>query len=329
MLLLALGCSSSDDGGGDGPPTFDYPRDGELRLHQLQAKGTHNSYHVMKAGTDIAAHKYTHVPLDQQLATQGVRAIELDTRWDAVEEQFVVFHLGLIDEETTCRRFVDCLAAVDGWSRKNPAHHPIFVQIEPKDALPGDRDAYFSKLEAAIVSVLPRNRIITPDDVKAGALTLRDAITGNGWPTLGEARGKVVFFVDDSTVWSNAYAHDGQHLDGRLMFVDAPQGAGYEAIHVMNDPVGGASDIAQAVAAGFLVRTRADSDSVEPIAGDTVRRDAAFASGAHIVSTDYPAPVQGVDYFVDVPAGTPSRCNPANAPADCRPEDIEDPQFIR
>jgi hypothetical protein len=77
-----------------------------------------------------------------------------------------------------------------------------------------------------------------------------------------------------------------------------------------------------------VVRTRADADNVEPFAGDTARRDAALAGGAQLVSTDYPAPVQGVDYVMDVPGGTPSRCNPVTAPSDCSASDIENPDFM-
>ena len=41
---------------------------------------------------------------------------------------------GMIDEGTTCRLLADCLKTMKGWSDANPAHQPIFVQIEPKDA---------------------------------------------------------------------------------------------------------------------------------------------------------------------------------------------------
>ena len=82
------------------------------------------------------------------------------------------------------------------------------------------------------------------------------------------------------------------------------------------------------------MRTRADADNVEPFAGDTSVRDAAFASGAQFVSTDYPEAVTGVPmtgppYVVEIPGGTPSRCNPVTAPAECASTDIEDPAFIK
>lgn len=323
---LLAGCGGGDDEGG-GTGKFEYPKDAELRLNHLQAKGSHNSYHVQAEGMTVKALQYTHAPLDVQLAEQGVRQFELDTRWDEDAGEHYVVHLPVIDEETNCRRFVDCLGALRGWSKKNPAHHPLFVQVEPKDGLPADAETRFAALEAEILSSWPRERIVTPDDVRGSAATLREAILGQGWPTLGEVRGKIVFFVDDRSAWRQAYTHDGKHLDGRLMFVDSkPAGAPYEATYVLNDATD--PEIPDAVKQGFIVRTRADSDNVEPFAGDTSKRDAALASGAQLVSTDYPAPVQGVDYVVEIPGGTPSRCNPLVAPAGCTSEDIENPKFV-
>jgi Phosphoinositide phospholipase C, Ca2+-dependent len=276
----------------------------------------------------VAALKYTHAPLDEQLAKQGVRQFELDTQYDADTGEFVVFHIIIIDEVTNCRRFVDCLGALAGWSKKNPAHHPIFVQVEPKDGLPkGTEEERIAALEAEILSKWPRERILTPDDVRGSAPTLREAIVTNGWPTLGETRGKILFFVDKTDAWRTAYTRGDKDLDGRLMFVDSDPGASYEATYVLNDAT--SPEIGEAVKQGFIVRTRADSDNKQPLAGDTSTRDAALASGAQLVSTDYPAPVQGVNYVVEIPGGTPSRCNPLVAPAGCTSEDIENPAFLQ
>jgi len=39
---------------------------------------------------------------------------------------------------------------------------------------------------------------------------------------------------------------------------------------------------------GYLVRTRTDEETVQGRSGDVKQRDAAMASGAQILSTDYP-----------------------------------------
>ena len=73
------------------------------------------------------------------------------------------------------------------------------------------------------------------------------------------------------------------------------------------------------MAAGYLVRTRTDTPGVDAPANDTTRRDAAFASGAQYLSTDYyvTEPLLGNDYVVDLPGPGPARCDPVNAPPDC------------
>src|SRR5262249_34924044 len=150
-----------------------------------------------------------------------------------------------------------------------------------------------------VLDVFPRKRVIAPDDVRGGAATLRDAIAQNGWPTLGGARGKIAFFIDNHDTFRSFYTHGGKDIDGRLMFIDADPTDGWAGILPANDPKADADRIKASLAAGLMVRTRADSDNVEPFAGDTSARDAALASGAHFVSTDYPAPVDGVNYVVE------------------------------
>ena len=78
------------------------------------------------------------------------------------------------------------------------------------------------------------------------------------------------------------------------------------------------------IAQGYVVRTRADADTVESRTNDTGPRDAAIASGAQWVSTDYPVPdPRFSDYMVAIPDGHPARCNPINAPAACRSVALE------
>lgn len=311
-------------------PTFSYPHDGEIRLNQLQTKGTHNSYHIA-APDAIMALAYTHAPLDVQLREQGVRQIELDTHYNYFQDVYEVYHLGgTIDEGTTCRVFVDCLKAVKGWSDENPAHQPIFIQIEPKDEPTMDEaEMLFQRLEGDILSVFPRSRVLAPDDVRGDAPSLREALADKGWPTLGEVRGKVLFFVDNSASFRDYYTHGNKDIDGRLMFIDAALDAPWAGVVLANNPEPDAARIADAIKDNLIVRTRADGDNVEPFAGDTTHRDEALKSGAQLVSTDYPVPVKGVDYVVEIPDGAPSRCNPVNAPKGCTSEWIEDPKFIQ
>ena len=70
-----------------------------------------------------------------------------------------------------------------------------------------------------------------------------------------------------------------------------------------------------------MIRTRADS-LTDAWANDTTNRDAALASGAQVISTDYPVPeILNNGYFAAIPGGTPSGCNPiATIGIECAPE---------
>jgi len=64
---------------------------------------------------------------------------------------------------------------------------------------------------------------------------------------------------------------------------------GMAAFVSIADPVNDGARIAAAVKAGFIVSTRADDETREARLYDTTRRDAAFAGGAQIVSSDFAA----------------------------------------
>lgn len=328
MAWVVLGCGSSaaDEAEGENatPPVFDYPRDDELRLNHIQMKATHNSYHVEKEGNTVREWRYTHAPLDVQLDTQGVRAVELDVYYDTETDVFGVYHITQVDDASNCPELSDCLRRIASWSAAHPAHHPVIVQIEIKRGFfPSNRDEYIAKLEETIASALPRERLLTPDDVRGDAPTLREAVLERGWPTLGEARGKVLLVVDNAGDFREAYTHSLTSLDGRLMFVDSDPEHPFAGFRILNDPFARRDEIEESVRAGFIVRTRADAD----VGREEGQIEAALSSGAHIVSTDFPVE-GGLLPPVQIPNGTPSRCNPISAPSSCTSEDIENPEFM-
>jgi hypothetical protein len=295
---------------------YGYPMDDVLRMNHPQVKGTHNSYHVETAGNTDPTKHYTHAPLDVQADVYGVRGFELDPRFVASSGRFEVFHEPFIDEGTTCRALTDCIATLRGWSEAHPAHEPLLVQIEPKDEAPDDDpETYFHELESEILAAWPREQIIAPDDVQGDAATLRDAVTMNGFPTLGQSRGCVLFYVDNHDRWRDYYTRGGTSLEGRLLFSDGADGGPLEAVIINNDPTK-TSDIDDAVRAGFIVRTFADQ------AGGPNHDALSLTTGAHVLSTDFEAKFS-------IPAGTPSRCNPISAPPGCTPQAIEDPSRLK
>jgi len=299
------------------------PLDG-LRINELQAMGTHNSYHI-SPGTTIPSLDYTHRPLPDQL-DGGARQFELDVNFGQPDEAIDVYHLEVIDTGTTCATLTDCMQALRGWSDGHPMHHLLYVMIEIKT--PYNQilvEDLLATLEAQILAVWPRERVLAPDDVQRDAIDVRTGLAERGWPTIEATRGKILVVLHDDGFWRDRYVEDG--TSGRLLFADAfgDLTLPFAAVHTLNDPVGDAAKIAEVVDAGHLVRTRADSDNVEPLAGDTARGEAALASGATFISTDYPPPKGEVDYVFEIPGGTPSRCNPRTAPGDCTSAMIESP----
>jgi len=313
------------------PPTgkpFHYPLDEQLRLHHVQVRGTHNSYHVDTHDGSVEPWQYTHAPLYEQLDRQGIRQIELDVFLDDREGLRVV-HVPYVDTGTRCHLFSECLAELRRFSDAFPGHFPLYIQIEPKADIPSDDiESFVQRLEAEILTAFPRPRLLTPDEVQGNAATLSAALKTHGWPQLAKLRGRVMFAFDTTGPIRTAYTHNKQDLHGRLLFVDSAPDDPFGAVSVLNDPTSDATAIGRAVKANFLVRTRADSDTTEARSGDTSRGKAALQSGAHFISTDFPDLVPGFSYRFTVPDGMPARCNPGTAPTGCTPLALEDPAFV-
>ena len=278
-----------------------------LTVFDLQAEGTHNSYHVAIEG-GVPLYAYSHAPIIAQLGAQGVRQFELDI--NDIDGVFQVFHAPFIDDQTTCLLLADCLSQFRQFTDANPGHHPLMVHLEPKDPLINvDPEVYYADLEALLKQELGMDRIVLPADVEAA-----------GWPTLGESRGKVILVLLDGGAHRDFYADRGG-----VLFVEGNPEDG--ALVARRDDPFDVDGIQDALDAGMLVRTRADTDGNEARDSDYTRFEAALSSGAHFISTDFPGP-SDLDYFIEIPGGHPSRCNPITAPASCENLAIEDPEKL-
>jgi len=307
--------------------------------------------------------EYEHKPLDVQFSTLGIRHIELDVFYDpngglyanragyaAVGQEtasgiaeldepgFKVLHIQDIDFQSTCLTFVACLNTVKTWSDANPGHLPIMILVEAKDEeipdefnlgftipLPIDATA-LDAIDAEILSVFATDQIIKPTDVKGNYSTLEAAVLDDAWPTISDSTGKVMFALDNGGTVRDLYLTGYPSLVGRIMFVSADPGTPEAAFLKINDPTGAnEQQIRDYVDQGYIVRTRADADTVEARANDVSRRESALASGAHFISTDYPeANSEFSEYKVTIPGGSPSRCNPVSGTDDCSSSTLED-----
>ena len=247
-----------------------------------------------------------------------------------------VFHVQDIDFRSRCLTLVACLRTIKLWSDDNPRHLPLTILLELKDDPipdpglgfviprqfgPADVDA----VDREIRSVFSERELLTPDDVRGRHATLEEAVLKKGWPRLADARGKVLFALDNEGEEKSLYLAGHPSLRGRVLFTSSRPGAPEAAFVKLNDPIGDGALIRDLVARGYIIRTRADADTAQARTGDTTMRDAALASGAQFVSTDYPVPnpAFGTGYFVDLPGDGTARCNPVNAPRNCRGKKLE------
>jgi hypothetical protein len=245
---------------------------------------------------------------------------------------FKVIHVQDVDYASNCQPFVACLAIIRTWSMAHPQHVPIFILVETKQDVPDTKMQWtqpepytagtFNALDAEILSVFSKQEIITPDQVRGKYSTLQKAVEAGNWPTLAEARGKVVFLLDQRNN-GPLYLKGHPSLRGRVLFTNAPAGRADAAFVEANDA--SRSEINALVRHGYLVRTRSDSDTVQGRSNDTHRRDEVLESGAQMISTDYPAfePARWTGYRVALPDDSAARCNPVTASRGCVSSKLE------
>jgi hypothetical protein len=231
-------------------------------------------------------------------------------------------HVPQYDTGTTCPTFVEGLRTVRAWSEQHPGHVPVIILVELKDEpieqvtvpiLPFDKAA-LAQLDDEIRSVFDADQLLEPDDVRGDAVTLSGAIRTKGWPSLDEARGEVMLVLHARGLHAELYTGGQPSLEGRAMFLESQEGKPYASVFIRNDPYD--ESIPKLVEEGYIVRTRADAGLKEAASNDTRRRDRALASGAHIISTDFPPgePHSGTGYAVGLPGDAAARVNPVNGP---------------
>ena len=313
-------------------------------------------YLEMKNPKELRGLDYHHPPLGEQLSA-GIRQVEIDIFNDPLGGRFAhpaivkaiaaaglpadpdfdpnhemdkpgfkVMHVQDLDERATCHTFVHCLTDVRDWSKQHPQHLPIFILVETKEGKPKDMpnapqgdvftSAIFDAMDAEIRTVFKPGEYITPDEVRGNAPTLNEAIRTKGWPTLAKARGRVIFLLDQQHA-GPAYAEGHPSLRGRIVFTNAIAGNPDAAFIEQNE--GSQAEIDALVKQNYLVRTRTDEPTEQAHTNDRTMLNRALASGAQMLSTDYPTsePSPWSDYSVGLPGGLPARCNPLNKPAGC------------
>jgi hypothetical protein len=237
----------------------------------------------------------------RQLREQGVTDLAPIYRDELSKPGMKVFHVADLDFRSQCPTLKSCLTILKQWSDSEPNHSPVFILLEPKlsgldKAIPGAAvvspfdKAAFEEVDDSIRTILGRDKVFTPDDLRGDMPTLEAAALAKRWPTVAQARGKFLFLylVPGMNLPAFAPYLDGRpSLQGRMAFVQGKAGMAHTAFMLFDNALTRGADIRDAVQKGYLVRTRADIDTADARKGDGARRDAALASGAQIVSTDY------------------------------------------
>lgn len=269
---------------------------------------------------------YWHESLTDQLEIYGVRQFELDIYFDPdgghyydrmglelilgedpasdedelLEPGMKLIHILDVDYNSSQLTFVGALQEIKMWSSANPTHFPIMILVETKtesiddfipgvgftEAIPWTAQA-LDDLDEEIRSVFEDDHLLLPEDVRGTYETLNHAILMRGWPSLTEARGRVLFCYNNAGGDADAYMSGHPNLDGRVMFAIAEPGEDEAAFLMFNTPGDVPMDLVQQ---GYLIRTRCDAGTWQARNGDHSQKEAAFSSGAHYMSTDYYRP---------------------------------------
>ncbi len=316
---------------------------------------------ILPAEYKVEELDYSHEPLSVQLNTYGIRNFEIDIYADPQggryynrqgntflsqpaasgidklnEPGFKVLHIPDIDFETHYYTFKDNLQALKDWSDAHPNHLPIFLHIEAKEKSIGDvvgslgfitalpfTPSLCDDIDSEIKSVFGANldKVITPDKVRDTFPSLEQAVLADNWPTIGESRGKFIFVMEGGATDDYLLGHP--YLQGRVMFLYGDTTGNPEsAILIYNNSIADEAKIKSAVEKGYIIRTRADGPNRENKTGNYDKQNAAFRSGAQIVTTDYyrPDPRYQTDpanfknYSCRFPNGALAKINPVSAP---------------
>ncbi|GAA5152898.1 phosphatidylinositol-specific phospholipase C1-like protein [Microbacterium pseudoresistens] len=280
----------------------------ETPWSDVQSIATHNSYAIapdliQNAVLQIARPgepaklAYSHDPLWDQL-DQGVRSVELDLRVHD-DGALRLTHVPVLANASNAPDFRLALEEIALWSDSHPGHLPITILVEFKSD--------YAFLDPTLTEWDDDGLGLVDDAIQENlgdALFSPAELDGNDWPVVGDLRDRVMVIMHPGPL-APVYGTSGE-VD-RTMFLasqDTAKAGMPFVVHNAPDP----RTIMQLRQGGLIVRTRADAD----LSTDPAERDRALASGAQVISTDFPAPKEQSDtgYTVSFPDGDLNRVIP-------------------
>lgn len=267
--------------------------------------------------------EYAHIPLEAQLDL-GLRNLELDVFHDPEGGRYAnpkgleiikssggtvpdydpnnalskpglkLFHVQDLDFQSHYLLFADALKALKKWSEDHPDHSPVFILINAKDNnIPGTRPTLpftataLDSIDLEIRTNLGMDHLITPDRVRGKYADLESSVLAGNWPNVNDVQGKFLFVLDENEEKTDRYLSAKPELKDAVLFVNTKEGNPTSAFRIINNPVKDEAYIRELVKKGYMIRTRADSDTKEARTNDYSTFEKAKASGAQVISTDY------------------------------------------
>ncbi len=310
---------------------FDGDLDAELeaglKFNEMSFIATHNSYQT--TAIDETKKLYTSlsdltfgiynaekIEFESETLTDqlncGLRSFELDIEtFDRDGDiSFTCMHSPYFEMSTSCYDFSLALKEIALWSDNNPDHLPITIIIEPKKTFLPLKDMKYFSLDYALAldDVLREGlgeKLFTPADMLRDYESFGEMRAADDWCKVRDMLGKVVVLLHDCGVTEDYIAVDSsvktQAMFPMLREEDVDRDCTSfilcnvpgELLEIKNDVMGEKK---------IMVRTR--SDKFGEITDK--RREDAFASGANIISTDYPVRTDNKldDYVVAFEKGT-------------------------
>ncbi len=207
-VFLVSGCTHSDDNQdyvNIEPGYLSY----DLHYNEVSMKASHNSYQRDERLIDQIVWN------DEVYYNNGCRSIELDISQSCCNNDWSVGHK--YEYDIHYRQLSQFLSELSVWSRNNPGHDVITVFLDLKhveNGFPEALDLYIrDHLDIGLGS-----EVFTPGELMGVESSLRIGALANGWPTLGELKGKFIICLTGDKNAKSFYARTSPSV--RLCFAD-------------------------------------------------------------------------------------------------------------
>ncbi|MBR5561661.1 MAG: hypothetical protein IKW12_00765 [Clostridia bacterium] len=293
-----------------------------VKFNEMSFIATHNSYqttaideakNIYRSLSDLTfgIYKAKKIGFESETLTDqlecGLRSFELDIEtFDRDGDvSFTCMHSPYFEMSTSCYDFSLALKEISMWSDNNPDHLPITIIIEPKRVfIPLENMEYFNlEYALALDEVLKEGlgeKLFTPADMLRDYESFGEMRAADDWCKVRDMLGKVVVLLHDCGVTED-YIDIDESVKTQAMFPmlrERDIDRDCTSFIICNNP-GKLLEIKGEVIdeKKIMVRTRADEFGKI----NKKNLEDAFASGANIISTDYPVRTDNKadDYIVD------------------------------